>query len=371
MSILVINAGSSSIKYSLYDANTLNVIDHGLIEEISNHHEGFEVMKQQLRVHNVDITHVTAFGHRIVHGGERFTLPTLIDDSVIEEIKELTSLAPLHNPANLEGFYAARSIAPNAVHIAVFDTAFHHTMPDYAYRYALPNRLYETYHIRRYGFHGTSHSYVSAQAALLLNKPLSQLNLITLHIGNGVSACAVEKGKSIDTSMGMTPLEGLMMGTRSGSIDPGIITYLANKENMSIGEIDTLLNKQSGLLGIAGTNDMRTLIDLAQANDSNAQLAIEMFTYRLKKQLGAYMATMSRVDGIVFTGGIGEHSAHIRTLICAGLEHLGIKIDETKNTLHQPKINHDESSVKLLIIPANEELHIALQVKEILDSTPF
>ncbi|MDD5211875.1 MAG: acetate kinase, partial [Sulfuricurvum sp.] len=221
MSILIINAGSSSIKYSLYDANTLNVIDHGLIEEISNHHEGFEIMKKQLQVHNIDITHVTAFGHRIVHGGERFTVPILIDDIVIEEIKELTSLAPLHNPANLEGFYAARSIAPNAVHIAVLDTAFHHTMPDYAYRYALPNRLYETYHIRRYGFHGTSHSYVSTQAALLLNEPLSQLNFITLHIGNGVSACAIEKGKSIDTSMGMTPLDGLMMGTRSGSIDPG------------------------------------------------------------------------------------------------------------------------------------------------------
>lgn len=363
MSILVINAGSSSIKYSLYDANTLSVIDHGLIEEISNHHEGFEVMKQQLHVHNVDITQVTAFGHRIVHGGERFTQPTLIDDALIEDIRELTSLAPLHNPANLEGVYAARSIAPNAVHIAVFDTAFHHTMPDYAYRYAIPNRLYESYHIRRYGFHGTSHSYVSTQAALLLNRPLSQLNLITLHIGNGVSACAIEKGKSIDTTMGMTPLDGLMMGSRSGSIDPGIITYLANKANMSIGEIDTLLNKQSGLLGIAGTNDMRTIIEASESNDSNAQLAIEMFTYRLKKQLGAYMATMSHVDGVVFTGGIGEHSALIRALTCAGLEHIGIKMDAAKNTLHKSQIHQDESSVKLLIIPTNEELQIALHVK--------
>lgn len=366
MSILIINAGSSSIKYSLYDTETLRMIDHGLIEEISNHHEGFEIMKQSLKKQNIEISQITAFGHRVVHGGERFSTPTLIDENLLEEIKELSSLAPLHNPANLEGVYTARTIAPDAIHIAIFDTSFHHTMPDYAYRYPIPNHWYETYHVRRYGFHGTSHRYVSNQAALILNRPLYELNLITFHIGNGVSACAIEKGKSIDTTMGMTPLDGLMMGTRSGCIDPGIITYMVQHTDMSVREIDHALNKQSGLLGISGSNDMRTITDAAQKNGADAQLAINMFIYRLKKQLGAYLAIMPTVDGIVFTGGIGEHSDLIRERICSGLEHIGIKIDTQKNKLQQTCIHHDDSLIKLMIIPTNEELQMALDVKDML-----
>jgi len=367
MSILVINAGSSSIKYSLYAKETLQPIDHGLIEEITNHHDAFEVMRKELYKHNIDITKIDAIGHRVVHGGDRFNAPTLIDDELIKVIESLTPLAPLHNPANLEGIYAARAIAPDVEQFAVFDTAFHQTMPEYAYRYPLPNSLYESYHVRRYGFHGISHNYIAAQAAQVLRKPLESLNLITFHIGNGVSACAIQEGVSIDTTMGMTPLDGLMMGSRCGSIDPGIITYLMREADMSGKEIDTLMNKQSGLVGIAGTNDMRTVVNAADEGDRQAQLAIDMYAYRLKKQLGAYMAVMPRIDAVVFTGGIGEHSARIIAMTCSGLEHLGIVLDEAKNSVHETRIHRDSSPVALLVIPTNEELQIALEVKALLD----
>ena len=368
MSILVINAGSSSIKYSLYDSNTLRLIDHSLIEELTNHHEGFEIMRSQFLIHRIDITKIDAIGHRVVHGGERFHSPVLIDDDVLAEITALIPLAPLHNPANIEGILAARAIAPDVPNFAIFDTAFHQTMPPYAYRYPLPHDLYASYHVRRYGFHGTSHHYVSSQASDMLEKPIDELNIITFHIGNGVSACAIEKGKSIDTSMGMTPLEGLMMGSRSGSFDPSIIGYLMREKGMKIEEIDTLLNKKSGLLAVAGTNDLRLIIEAKEKGDANAILAIDMFAYRLKKQLGEYMAVLPGVDAIVFTGGIGEHSALIREMMCDKLEHLGIKLDTDKNRLHNTRIHDHSSTVALLIILTDEERQIALYVQKILKS---
>ncbi|MEA1919658.1 MAG: acetate kinase [Campylobacterota bacterium] len=340
--ILVINAGSSSIKFKLFEMQTLQALHHGLIEEISDHHEGFERLREELIAKRVDFQQIKAIGHRVVHGGEAFNQPTLINTQVIQTIKSLIPLAPLHNPANLEGIYAAQSLAPDVAQIAVFDTAFHQSMPQYAYRYPLENEFYKSLHVRRYGFHGTSHHYVAHEAAKILKQPLNKLNLITLHIGNGVSACAIEKGKSVDTSMGMTPLEGLMMGTRSGSIDPAIVTYLMREGHYSIEDIDTLLNKKSGLLAIGGASDMRTLL---QSDTPEAHLAIAMFTYRLKKQIGAYMAVLGEVDALVFTGGIGEHSEEIRSLTCKGLERFDLKT---------------------LVIATDEELQIALHVKEMI-----
>lgn len=368
MSILIINAGSSSIKYSLYESASLRRIDHGLIEEIRDHHEGFEVMRTQLLVHGIDITQINAIGHRVVHGGERFHEPALVDDDLLEEITALIPLAPLHNPANIEGIIAARTIAPNVPNFAVFDTAFHQSMPSHAYRYPLPNDWYESYHVRRYGFHGTSHHYVALQASDILQKPLNELNLITFHIGNGVSACAIERGKSIDTSMGMTPLEGLMMGTRSGSIDPSIIAYMVHQSGMSLEDTDTILNKQSGLFAIAGTNDLRTIIDAKNRGDQKAALAIEMFAYRLKKQLGEYMAVLRGVDAIVFTGGIGEHSPLIHEMVCEGLEHMGIVLDADKNCHGEIHIHADESNVALLVVATDEERQIATYVRSLLES---
>jgi len=336
--ILVINAGSSSIKFKLFELKTLEVLHQGLIEEVKNHHQAFEDLQKE----HIDFKNIKAIGHRVVHGGEYFTQATLINDKVIDTIESLIPLAPLHNPANLEGIYAAQKLAPNIPHIAVFDTAFHQSMPEYSYRYPLPNELYKSLHVRRYGFHGTSHQYVATVASKILKKPLRELNLISLHVGNGVSACAIEKGKSIDTSMGMTPLEGLMMGTRSGSIDPAIVAYLMREGKYSIDEIDTLLNKKSGLLGVAGESDMRSLL---ASDTQEAKLAIDMFVYRLKKQIGAYMVVLGNVDALIFTGGIGENSEEIRKLTCKGLERF---------------------TLKTLVIKTDEELQIALHVKAFL-----
>lgn len=354
MSILTINAGSSSIKYSLFETATLRMIDHGLIEEITDHHQGFERMRVQLLEHKIDLTAIDAIAHRMVHGAERFCEATLINDAIMDELKALIPLAPLHNPANIEGILAARSIAPDVPSFALFDTAFHQSLPPHAYRYPLPHELYETYHIRRYGFHGISHHYVALEASKLLNKSLDELNLISFHIGNGVSACAIENGRSIDTTMGLTPLEGLMMGTRCGNIDPSIIGYLMREKNLTIDEIDTLLNKRSGLLAIAGSSDMRTILAHLEEGEEKAHLALDMFIHRLRKQLGAYMAILPRVDGIVFTGGIGEHSEVIRIKICEHLTHMGI----------DP--HHPETSIPLLTIPANEELQMARTIQPLL-----
>ncbi|MBN2894475.1 MAG: acetate kinase [Campylobacterales bacterium] len=366
MNILVINAGSSSLKYTLFDGEALHV--KGLIEEVQDHHRAFLQMQEALHVKGIELRKLDAIAHRVVHGGERFSAPALIDAALIDAIKTLTPLAPLHNPANLEGIIAARALAPDVPNIAVFDTAFHQSMPEHAYRYPLPHELYKRYGVRRYGFHGTSHRFVAAQAAQILDRDLLTCNLITLHIGNGVSACAIEQGRSVDTSMGLTPLEGLMMGTRCGSIDPGIVPYLMRVGGFSGEEIDVLMNKRSGLKAIGGESDMRLLIEAMQSGSADATLAIEMFAYRLKKQLGSYMAALEGVDAVVFTGGIGEHAPLIRSLTCKGLAHLGIELDEAKNAASQTQIHSEQSRVALLVIPTDEERQIASDAQTLLQS---
>jgi len=309
---------------------------------------------------------LSGIGHRVVHGGELFHQPVLIDDLVLEGIRKMIPLAPLHNPANLTGIEMCLQQVQNIQQVAVFDTAFHQTMPAYAYQYALPKTLYEQEQVRRYGFHGTSHYYVAKQAAKFLNKPLQGLNLIVLHLGNGASATAIKQGKSVDTSMGMTPLEGLVMGTRSGDIDPAIPLYLNAKKGMSYEQIDTLLNKQSGLKGICGENDMRAVHQMANTGDKDAQQALDIYCYRIKKYIGAYFAVLGKVDAVIFTGGIGENDAYIREKSCEGLGLFGLEIDNKKNqqTDHAIfNISNQGSAVTLLVIPTNEELEIAMQSK--------
>lgn len=375
MSMLIINAGSSSIKYTLFDSVTFNRIDCALIENIVSHYAGFRQMQKQLLQHNVDIHSIEFMAHRVVHGGEVYHHPILITEEVLESLSELSVLAPLHNPHNIEGIRAAQEIAPGVPNYAVFDTTYHQTIPPYAYLYPLPSHYYQNYGIRKYGFHGSSHHFVAQKAADLLHKPLETLNLITLHIGNGVSVCAIHSGKSIDTSMGMTPLDGLMMGTRSGSIDPSIVGYLQQHAQMSIDEVEYLLNHECGLQAIAGTNDMRSIIVNATQHEKSAVLAIEMFVYRLKMQLGAYIAIIGRLDGIVFTGGIGEHSSHIRAKVCESMEHLGIVIDMEKNNVGEIRFDHITSHIPLLKIETDEEYYIANEIIKLIThasvSTPF
>jgi acetate kinase len=311
---------------------------------------------------------VAAVGHRVVHGGETFKAPTVIDDAVLIAIKENSLLAPLHNPANVTGIEVARTVFKKAIQVAVFDTAFHHTIPPKAHLYALPYELYKTMKIRRYGFHGTSHQFVAETAAKILNRRLEELNLITIHLGNGGSITAVKNGKSIDTSMGMTPLEGLIMGTRSGDIDPAIPFYINNNSSLSMKEIDGILNKHSGLKGICGRNDMREIMSARDNGDEQAKLAIEMYCYRIKKYIGAYLAVLGKVDALIFTAGIGEHSPEIRRIVCEGLENLGIKLDGIKNFENRDGIRElhtNESNIKILLVPTNEELKIALATQEI------
>jgi acetate kinase len=394
--ILVLNSGSSSIKFKLFEMDRKTVLASGICEKIGeengsveinrnsaqalkravtikDHNTGFILVQELLGSLGIvdDFRKLDAIGHRVVHGGESFHKAVVIDADVISKIEKLSGLAPLHNPSNLAGIEAMHRLAPDVKQVAVFDTAFHQSMDESAYLYALPYSLYEREHIRRYGFHGTSHGYVAKAAAAYMKRLPEELNLITLHLGNGVSATAVKNGKSMDTSMGMTPLEGLMMGTRSGSIDPAIILYLMKNKMMSADEIDTLLNKQSGLKGICGINDMREILALVDAGDKKATLALSMFTRRLKKQIGAYSALLGRTDAIVFTGGIGEHAPKVREDACAGLaEGLGIEIDTEKNL--GPKggiaeIGSSKSRVKILVIPTDEELEIAQQTKELVN----
>jgi acetate kinase len=314
---------------------------------------------------------ISAVGHRVVHGGEKFSQPAVIDDAVIGTIEDLIPLAPLHNAANVTGIKVMRELLPDVPQVAVFDTAFHQTMPARALHYALPYNFYLSYGVRRYGFHGTSHQYVAGEAARHLGRPLETLNLITLHLGNGASATAVEKGKSIDTSMGLTPLEGLIMGTRCGDLDPAVHFYLARKIGKNFAEIggiiEGILNRESGLKGICGVNDMREIQNRSQGGDAQAKLAIEMFCYRIRKYIGAYYAALGSVDVIVFTGGIGENSAVVRTKSCEGLSALGITIDEQKNSLDAGgvrEIHAKESKIRVLVIPTNEEYEIARQTVE-------
>lgn len=396
MNVIVINSGSSSIKYQLFDMRDNSVLASGILErigeplsslkhrwlkkdgryeeisltqQVAGHKEGFRWitgvsedggLRQKLK-------ELFGIGHRIVHGGEVFHKPAIIDDKVIEAIQKTAPLAPLHNPANLVAVEAALKSYPDVPQVAVFDTAFHQTMPPHAFHYAVPYRLYKDYHIRRYGFHGTSHQFVSKQAAIYLGKPLKNLNLITLHLGNGSSAAAVRGGTSVDTSMGLTPLEGLIMGTRCGDIDPSLPFYIAQRNGLSISDIERLLNKESGLKGISGANDMREIIRRAEGSDALAMLALDMFCYRTKKYIGAYYAVLGSLDAIVFTGGIGENADIVRERCCKGLEGLGISIDKRKNaspSRETREINQDSAAVKLLVIPTNEELEIARQTVE-------
>lgn len=398
MKILVINSGSSSLKFKLFSLPDLGVAASGLIEQIGGRHshtrltyldsrrgqqvleqtepvpehrQAIAVMAELLRASEVmsDIGELAGIGHRVVHGGESFHQPVLIDDSVINAIKELIPLAPLHNPANLIGIQVAREHAAAIPQVAVFDTAFHQSIPEYAYLYGLPFKLYEQQKIRRYGFHGTSHDYVAKQAAGYLGKPIIELNIITLHLGNGASAAAIKDGNCIDTSMGLTPLEGLIMGTRSGDLDPAIMFYLSRETGMDIDALDELLNRESGLKGICGENDMRTIIELAEKGDRRATLALTMFCYRLKKYIGAYIAALGGIDCIVFTGGIGENAAIVREQSCKGLERLGIRIDRKKNNQRHNnilEIQAPESTIKIVVVPTDEELEIATQTLQVI-----
>jgi acetate kinase len=307
---------------------------------------------------------LAAVGHRVVHGGERFQQATRVDDDLLEAIRALTPLAPLHNPANLMGIEVMQGLAPQTPQFAVFDTAFHQTMPPEAYRYALPESYFASHGIRRYGFHGISHQYISREAARRLDRPADQIRLISLHLGNGASATAIRDGQSIDTSMGMTPLAGLLMGSRTGDIDPGVLLFLQRELGMDAQRLDRLLNRESGLKGMVGSNDMRQVLAQAEAGDDGARLAVALFAYRIRSYIGAYLAILGGLDGLVFTGGIGEHSAEIRGRCCAGLGHLDIALDSHRNAApgEDGRIDADSSRIRILVIPANEELEIARQV---------
>jgi acetate kinase len=401
MNILILNCGSSSVKFQLI-ATDLELIEQnadrhlarGTIERVGGEAvitlqvEGQKEQRSTSPLRDIraavdfiarwasspdsgieeikSIGDIQAVGHRVVHGGEHFTRSVLITDEVIRGLEECIDLAPLHNPANIKGITAARALFGEGLpQVAVFDTAFHQTLPDHAFLYALPYQLYRRYRVRRYGFHGTSHRYVAYRYRHLRRIPRDQTNIITLHLGNGCSAAAIRNGNSIDTSMGLTPLEGLVMGTRCGDLDPAIIDFIATKEGLSSGEVETLLNKQAGLLGISGlTSDMRELLaEEREENDRRARLAIEIFCYRARKYIGAYLAAMNGADAIVFTGGIGENSWEVRSRICNGLQWLGIELDEERNRAHvegrEGVISHNSARLAVYVIPTDEELLIA------------
>ncbi len=388
MKILVINTGSSSIKFKLFEAPSWQVIAEGIVEKIgessgkqtgkyngatvqeaivmSDHAAGmhwitgFLLNKSHHIVQNID--EIKLVGHRVVHGGDKFTTPVVINQEVKETISSLIPLAPLHNPANLKGIEEAEKTFPHARQVAVFDTAFHQSLPAFAYRYAIPEKFYSEDRIRVYGFHGTSHQYVSREAARYLQIPEDKFNAISIHLGNGASMSAIRNGQSIDTTLGLSPLPGLVMGTRSGDIDPTVIFYLHNKRRMDVNEIDHLLNKESGLKGIAGTNDMREITSHAEKGDTKAELALQMFTYRIKKYIGAYYAIVGRLDAVLFTAGIGENSALVRAQSLQDLGHLGLEIDQDRN--HAPGSGIQSigaGKIPVLIVPTNEERTIAEQ----------
>jgi acetate kinase len=412
MNILVLNCGSSSVKFQIIETD-LDIIEKnsdkcfasGVIERVGSlalitmQSEGQQKIKKtspirdhrsaidyilrwiispESKIHNIkSLADIHAVGHRVVHGAEKFTKSVLIDERIIEGIEDCIELAPLHNPANLKGIHAARELLGTDVpQVAVFDTAFHSTMPETSYLYAIPYQLYRRHRIRRYGFHGTSHRYVAYRYRQLVKIEREQTNIITLHLGNGCSACAIKNGNSIDTSMGMTPLEGLVMGTRSGDIDPSVSYFIHHKEAMSIDELGVLLNKQSGLLGISGlTNDMRELLEEEQEKkDRRATLAIDMFCGRAKKYIGAYLAELGGAEAIVFTGGIGENSATVRERICNGLEWAGLSLDSAKNEKmfggKEGEISVNDAKLKAYVIPTNEELLIARDTVRTVKNVP-
>ncbi len=397
MKILVINAGSSSMKYQLIDMNGEKMMAKGLCERIGidgrfthktadgrvlkkevamkDHMVAFEQIKNALLDPEYgvikDFSEISAVGHRVVQGGSVFSQSVLVDDKIIAQIEALSDLAPLHNPANAQGLRACRAVFGDKVpEVAVFDTAFHSTMPDYAYLYPIPYEYYEKYRVRRYGFHGTSHRFVSARCAELMNKPLSELKMITCHLGNGSSVTAIDHGKVVDTSMGLTPLDGFMMGTRTGTLDPSVVTFIAEKEGMSPKEMSDMLNKKSGMLGISGfSSDDRDIDDAAQAGNERAILTQRMLAQELTKFVGGYIAELNGCDAIVFTAGVGENQPLYRQKVCEQLTYMGVKIDEEKNnaTVHgrEAEISTPDSTVKVFVIPTNEELLIARDTKEL------
>ena len=407
MKILVLNCGSSSIKFQLIQtdekmiaSNADRCIAKGLVEKIGtdeavlhltvppnpeqtiteemlDHQAALSRTIQALKEADAlgDISQIEAVGHRVVHGGERFSASVMIDDEVEKVIQQCSELAPLHNPHNLRGYLVARKLLPQVPQVAVFDTAFHQTMPAKAYLYGLPYSYYRRYRIRRYGFHSPSHRYVAFRCREMLGKAKGEANLITAHLGNGCSITAIEKGKSIDTSMGFTPLEGLIMGTRCGDIDPAIITYLMSKDELSLHDMSTLLNRFSGLYGIsADSNDMRELIAAAAKGDKQADVAIEVFCYRLRKYIGAYTAALGHVDGLVFTGGIGENAPLVREKACQGLAELGYEIDLARNKEAVGKaseISTHASRIRIFVIPTNEELLIARDTFRVIRDLPI
>ncbi|MEV5144584.1 acetate kinase [Streptomyces sp. NPDC052727] len=388
--VLVLNSGSSSVKYQLLDMRDSSRLAVGLVERIgeqtsriehtcltsgdtrehtgpiADHDAALKAVAEELARDGLglDSPELAAIGHRVVHGGMFFTEPTVIDDEVLTEIERLIPVAPLHNPANLTGIRTARALRPDLPQVAVFDTAFHTTMPEPAARYAIDPKIADRHRIRRYGFHGTSHAYVSRRTARLLGKDPSEVNVIVLHLGNGASVSAVEKGRCVDTSMGLTPLEGLVMGTRSGDLDPAVIFHLARVGDMSMDEIDTLLNKRSGLFGLCGDNDMREIRRRIDEGDEEAALAFDIYIHRIKKYIGAYYAVLGTVDAVAFTAGVGENAAPVREAAVAGLEGLGLAVDPERNAVRggEPRLISPESArVAVAVVPTDEELEIATQ----------
>lgn len=392
--VLVLNSGSSSVKYQLLDMADRSRLAVGLVERIgeetsrlvheplagpraaggkreevgpiADHEAALKAVAAELAADGtgLDSPELAAVGHRVVHGGTRFTQPTVIDDEVLAEIRKLIPLAPLHNPANVTGIEVARSLRADIPQVAVFDTAFHATMPEYAARYAIDAATAEEYSIRRYGFHGTSHAYVSRATAGLLGKPVEDVNVIVLHLGNGASASAVRGGVCVETSMGLTPLEGLVMGTRSGDVDPAVVFHLARVGGFSVDEIDSLLNKKSGLLGMCGDNDMREVLRRSGEGDEAASLAFAAYVHRLKKYIGAYVAVLGRVDAVVFTAGVGENAPRVREAAVDGLAELGLVLDPEANAVRSPQprlVSADHARVAVAVVPTDEELEIATQ----------
>jgi acetate kinase len=398
MKILVLNCGSSSIKYQLFDMTSGVVLAKGIVEkiglkgsflknerfdgdkvklegEILDHQTGIEyllgLMVSEKRGVLKNLNEIDAVGHRLVHGGETFKGSCYLDEVTIKGVEDCSDLAPLHNPANLKGIYAMKAVLPNVPQVGVFDTSFHQTMPDYSFLYALPYSLYKKYGIRRYGFHGTSHSYVSKRACEILKLDYNSLKIITCHLGNGASITAIKDGKSLDTSMGLTPVEGLIMGTRVGDVDAGALTLIMEKEEIDYSSLNTLLNKHSGMLGISGiSSDMREIESAAEEGNERAILSLKMYDYRVKKYIGAYAAAMGGVDLLIFTGGIGENAVETRENICMDLEFLGLKFDHDANDGVRGKekvISTKDSKVKVMIVPTNEEFVIASETKEIVE----
>ncbi|MDR2764115.1 MAG: acetate kinase [Tannerella sp.] len=397
MKTLVLNCGSSSIKYKLFDMTSGEVMAQGGIEriglagtllklttpegkkviiekEISGHEEGIAFILSVLMDETYgcikDYSEIGAVGHRVVHGGETFSNSALIDDEVIAKVLECSELAPLHNPANLEGIYAIRKILPGTPQVAVFDTAFHQSMPDYAYMYGLPYETYEKYGVRRYGFHGISHRYVSYRACKILNVPYEEQRIVTAHIGNGGSITAIRNGKSVDTSMGLTPVEGLLMGTRCGDVDAGVLPFIMKKEGLDVAGLSDLINKRSGVWGVSGvSSDMRELEVACVENNPRALLAMKMYIYRIKKYIGAYAAVLGGIDVLVFTGGVGENQYSLRAEVCRNMEFMGLKLDEPANSGLQGKemvISMPDSKVTVLVVPTDEEYMIASDTQMIL-----